>query len=97
MYLVVAGVQCEAIGQPGRSTGPPEPVGVRHAAPWPTGKNRVALAVCGADVAGWSLFVGKPFEPGHAASCQRCSQLVAWVQCCRLGLQRTLTGRGQGR
>ena len=77
MYLVVAGVQCQGIS---RLTGRPEPVGVRHAAPVPSDKCRLALAVCGADVAGWVLFTGRRFEPGHPASCQRCSQLVAWVE-----------------
>jgi hypothetical protein len=50
------------------------PVGVRHAVA------RLAEApvhaLCGADVTGWTIFPDKEFQPRHAASCQRCEQLV---------------------
>lgn len=96
MYVVVAAGRCQGPCPDGDGLVGPEPVGVRHAAPNPSGGARVALAVCGADVTGWALFRGKPFEPGHAASCRRCAQLVAWVESCSLGLQQTIPGAVAG-
>lgn len=97
MYVVVAGAPIEDTDRGARGLiGLPAPVGVRHASPVPSGKCRVVLAVCGADVAGWVLFRGRPFEPGHAASCQRCSQLVVWVESWAAGLQRTSLASRRG-
>ena len=82
MYAVVAAEQRQALPlpRPGpyRPSAPQaQPVGVRHAvaharvgAPRPT-------ALCGEDVRGWVVFAAVTFDTGHAAACQRCSQLVA--------------------
>jgi hypothetical protein len=51
------------------------PVGVRHAVPLL--RDAGTSALCGVDVTGWPLFPDMEFQPGHAASCQRCAQLVS--------------------
>ena len=51
------------------------PVGLRHAVPRISSSPLVAL--CGADITGWVMLAEVEFMPRHAASCQRCGQLVA--------------------
>ncbi len=62
----------------GRCIGPASaPVGVQHAVPRPSGQPDRVVALCGAPVSGWVLFLQMPFGPERAASCQRCAQLVS--------------------
>lgn len=53
------------------------PVGTQRAAPAVPSDRAPRLARCGADLAGWVIFAGQPFELGGKASCRRCTQLLS--------------------
>jgi anti-sigma regulatory factor (Ser/Thr protein kinase) len=53
-----------------------EPVGIQHAAAQTVGAGPPSRALCGADLADWIVFPDRRFDPGCAAACQRCAQLV---------------------
>jgi anti-sigma regulatory factor (Ser/Thr protein kinase) len=52
-------------------------VGTQHAAAHTVGAAPPTRALCGADLADWIVFPDRRFDPGCAAMCQRCAQLVA--------------------
>lgn len=54
-----------------------QPVGTQHAAAHTVGSGPPSRALCGADLTEWIVFPDRRFDPGCAAVCQRCAQLVA--------------------
>lgn len=82
MYVVAAGAEqpglSRAPGIPRRSSVPgAQPVGTQHAAAHVIGAAPPPLALCGADLTGWTLFTDRRFDPGCTASCQPCARLVS--------------------
>ena len=82
MYVVAAAAEQAGTprvvdNRPRRLVLSAEPVGTQHAAPRGIGAAPPPLALCGAGLEGWVVFTDLPFDPGCAASCQRCAQLVA--------------------
>jgi hypothetical protein len=53
------------------------PVGIQYAAPAMFSHGASRLAPCGADLVGWVIFAGQPFDLGGKASCRRCTQLLS--------------------
>jgi hypothetical protein len=81
MYVVAAAAQRETLALPHPGQPPPkapqvQPVGVRHAIS-SVFVDGVPAALCGASVQHSLVFTRVKFDPGHAAACQRCAQLVS--------------------
>jgi hypothetical protein len=81
MYVVAA--RSDKAGLPVLKPGPGwhmephyQPVGVQHAVAGLVSASAQEVALCGADISGW-MIIRSAFDPGCAASCQRCGQLVA--------------------
>jgi hypothetical protein len=82
MYAVAAAGQREALPLPRSERGhlrdpQAQPVGIRHAVAAAFAGDPRPAALCGADIAGWSVCSAVIFDTSHSASCQRCAQLVA--------------------
>jgi hypothetical protein len=65
------------VGRPAWMDATTEPVGIQHATASERDEGAPRVARCGADLTGWIIFVHLPFDPGGAASCRRCAQLLS--------------------
>ena len=54
-----------------------DPIGVQHAAPATHVDGTTRVALCGADITGWIIFGGRPFEVGDTESCPPCAQSLS--------------------
>ena len=57
--------------------GSTDPIGVQHAAPATHVDGTTRVALCGAELTGWIIFGGRPFEVGDPESCPPCVQSLS--------------------